>query len=245
LLILNGTVYVPYGGFFGDCGDYHGWVVGVPLGQPQRVFAWHTRGRGGGIWAPGGIAGAGEAPYVATGNALGAREWADGEAVFRLKSDLHPSDRSADFFATANWRALDDRDADLGGTNPLPHDLPSGGGTQPVVLALGEDGRAYLLDRHNLGGIGGSLVAERVSTEPIRTAPAVYPSAGGLMVAFEGAGARCPAGQRGDLTVLKIARHAARHYDGLVRRGGGWRFADRHDDKWQCQSDRVDAWRGS
>jgi hypothetical protein len=125
--------------------------------------------------------------------------------VFRLKSDLHPSDRSADFFATANWRALDDRDADLGGTNPLPHDLPSGGGTQPVVLALGEDGRAYLLDRHNLGGIGGSLVAERVSTEPIRTAPAVYPSAGGLMVAFEGAGARCPAGQRGDLTVLKIA----------------------------------------
>ena len=46
LLILNGTVYVPYGGFFGDCGDYHGWVVGVSLADPQHVSAWWTRGRG-------------------------------------------------------------------------------------------------------------------------------------------------------------------------------------------------------
>jgi outer membrane protein assembly factor BamB len=205
LLIFNGMLYVPYGGFFGDCGDYHGWVIGVPLGDPQHPPAWRTRGRGGGIWAPGGIASDGEALYVATGNTLGAREWSDGEAVFRLKPDLNRSERSADFFAPADWRALDDRDADLGGTNPLPLDLASGGGTQPVLLALGKDGRAYLLDRHNLGGIGGSLVAERVSTEPIRTAPAAYPGAGGTLVAFQGAGARCPAGQRGDLTVLNIA----------------------------------------
>jgi hypothetical protein len=86
----------------------------------------------------------------------------------------------------------------------LPLDLPSGGGAQPVVLALGKDERAYLLDRRNLGGIGGSLVAERVATYPIRTAPAAFPVDDGVFVAFQGRGAHCPSGQRGDLTTLKI-----------------------------------------
>jgi hypothetical protein len=207
LLLLNGTLYVPYGGFFGDCGSYHGWVVAVSLADPQRVSAWRTRGRGGGIWAPGGIAGDGQALFVATGNTLGARDWADGEAVFRLHPDLRRSERSNDFFAAADWRALDSRDADLGGTNPLPLDLPGG---QPVVLALGKDEKAYLLDRYNLGGFGGSLVTERVATYPIRTAPATYPAANAMFVAFQAAGAHCPAGQRGDLTVLKIGTGAGR-----------------------------------
>ena len=202
LLLLNGTLYVPYGGFFGDCGDYHGWVVGVPLGNPQGVSVWRTRGRGGGIWAPGGIASDGQALYVSTGNTLGARDWADGEAVFRLAPDLHHSERSNDFFAATDWRALDSRDADLGGTNPLPLEQPGG---QPVVLALGKDEKAYLLDRYNLGGFGGSQLAERASTYPIRTAPAAYPAAGAVFVAFQGRGVHCPAGQGGDLTVLRIA----------------------------------------
>src|SRR5262249_32311712 len=29
LAFLNGTLYVLYGGMFGDCGTYHGWVVDV------------------------------------------------------------------------------------------------------------------------------------------------------------------------------------------------------------------------
>ncbi|TMJ57145.1 MAG: hypothetical protein E6G81_12965 [Alphaproteobacteria bacterium] len=202
LLLLDGALYVPYGGFYGDCGDYHGWVVGVKLDDQRHVFAWRTRGRGGGIWAPGGIASDGQALYVATGNTLGARDWADGEAVFRLNPDLRHAERNHDFFAATDWRALDSRDADLGGTNPLPFDLPGG---QPVVLALGKDEKAYLLDRYNLGGFGGSLVTERVTAGPIRTAPAVYPAAGAMLVAFQGRGAHCPAGQSGDLTVLRIA----------------------------------------
>jgi outer membrane protein assembly factor BamB len=202
LAILNGTLYVPYGGFYGDCGDYHGWVVGVPLADPQRVISWRTRGRGAGIWAPGGIASDGVSLYVATGNTVGARDWADGEAVFRLSPDLRHSERSADFFAASDWRALDSRDADLGGSNPLPFDLPGG---PPVVLALGKDEKAYLIDRSNLGGFGGSLLAERVSTYPIRTAPAAYRTADAMFVALQGHGAPCPNGQGGDLTVLRIA----------------------------------------
>jgi hypothetical protein len=208
LLILGRTLYVPFGGHFGDCGTYHGWVVGVRLDDPRRVSFWRTRGRGGGIWAPGGVASDGQSLYVATGNTEGATEWADGEAVFRLTPDLRHSEAKADFFAPPDWRALDERDADLGGTNPLPLDLRSGAGKRPVVLALGKDERAYLLDPLNLGGIGGSLLAERVATYPIRTAPAAYPAADGVFVAFEGPGAGCPGAsgrrERGGLTVLHI-----------------------------------------
>jgi hypothetical protein len=205
LTILSGNLYVPYGGFYGDCGDYHGWVVGVSLRDPQHVFAWRSRGRGAGIWAPGGISSDGEALYAATGNTLDVAEWSDGEAVLRLAPDLQHSERRTDFFAPADWHALDDRDADLGGSNPLLLDLPGAGGAQKMVLALGKDERGYLLDRHNLGGIGGSLVAGQVSTYPIRTAAAAYTGPDGVHVAFEGAGAHCSAWwSRGGVTVLRL-----------------------------------------
>src|SRR5207245_105354 len=92
-------------------------------------------------------------------------------------------------------------------TNPLPLDLPSTSGRpEPFVLALGKDGRAYLLNRDNLGGIGGSLAAALVSKYAIRTAPAAYPSSNGMFVAFHGQGADCPAPRlASNLSVLKIS----------------------------------------
>jgi hypothetical protein len=205
LTILAGWVHVPYSGHFGDCGDYRGWVIGIRLADPRNVSAWSTRGRGGGIWAPGGISSDGRSLFAATGNTIGVGSWSDGEAVFRLAPDLHHSDRPQDFFAPADWHALDERDADLGGTNPIPLDVPSPGGPEPLVLALGKDAHAYILDRNNLGGIGGSLVSETVAARPIRTAPAAYPAADGIFVAFQGEGAHCPNPRRdNNLTVLKI-----------------------------------------
>ena len=38
LAVVNGIVYVPYSGYFGDCGGYHGTVVGVHIDNPKRVF---------------------------------------------------------------------------------------------------------------------------------------------------------------------------------------------------------------
>jgi PQQ-like domain len=206
LTILNGRLYVPFGGHFGDCGDYHGWVLGISLANPREVVAWKTPARGGGIWAPGGIASDGQALYVATGNTFGARSWMGGEAVIRLAPDLQAANDKRDFFAPENWRALDARDADLGGSNPVL--LAPAAGAPARVLALGKDGHAYLLDRGNLGGIGGSLVNETVSMQPIRTAPAAYAVGDAAFVAFQGAGARCP-GRSGNLTVLKIAAREA------------------------------------
>jgi outer membrane protein assembly factor BamB len=205
LTILDGMIYVPFGGHFGDCGNYHGWVVAFPLDAPKSVRAWSTRAKGGGIWAPGGISSDGHALYVATGNTFDANTWSDGEAVFRLTPDLRRTDQKQDFFAPADWRTLDNRDADLGGTNPLPIDVTTNGTTQSLVLALGKDGHAYLLEHNNLGGIGGELVNTRVSGEPIRTAPAVFTTPDGAFVAFQGKGIDCPSRKRsGDLTVLHI-----------------------------------------
>jgi hypothetical protein len=205
LALRDGWVYVPYGGHYGDCGDYRGGVVGIRLSDPRDIVSWSTRGPGGGIWAPGGIASDGRSLFVATGNTIDASTWSDGEAVFRLAPDLRRDDRPQNFFAPSDWRALDARDADLGGTNPLPLDVPSPGGRTTLLLALGKDGRAYLLDRDRLGGIGGSLVSEIVSTRAIRTAPAAYPAADGVFVAFQGQGAHCPPSSRGrGLTVLQI-----------------------------------------
>src|SRR5438132_1860659 len=184
LVILDGRVYVPYGGHYGDCGDYRGWVVGIRLRDARDVVSWSTRGRGGGIWAPGGIASDGRSLFVATGNTIDLTTWSDGEAVFRLAPDLHRDDSPQSYFAPSDWRTLDDRDADLGGTNPLPIDLPGAGGSAALLLALGKDARAYLLDRNRLGGIGGSLLSETVATREILAAPAAYRASDGVYVAF-------------------------------------------------------------
>ena len=64
--LLDSTIYVAFGGHFGDCGDYHGWVVGFSLPDPRRVISFETRARGGGIWAPGGLLALSLAPGLPT-----------------------------------------------------------------------------------------------------------------------------------------------------------------------------------
>jgi outer membrane protein assembly factor BamB len=207
LTILGNRVYVPFGGNYGDCGAYHGWVVGISIDDPTDVKGWRTRAHAGGIWAPGGISSDGKSLFVATGNTIDAAQWGDGEAIIRLVPDLGHSLREEDYFAPSNWHELDDGDADLGGTGPLPFDIGSGNTAEARIIALGKDGRAYVLDRNHLGGIGGELAASTVSTGRIVTAPAAYSVAGSDLIAFGGDGSDCP-DESGDLTVLKIGAGA-------------------------------------
>ncbi|MEX3933842.1 hypothetical protein AB4Y32_18890 [Paraburkholderia phymatum] len=201
LVILDGQLFVPYGGNFGDCGGYHGWVVGLRLDSAGVSGVWMTRGVKGGIWAPGGIVVADRSLFVATGNTGGVESWADGEAIVRLATDLKRPASGRDTFAPANWRELDESDLDVGGTNPMPIDL----GGRRLIVGLGKDGKAYVLDRDNLGGIGGALVVQQVSSPEIRTGPASYPAQNGVYIAFHGSGVACPAGQDGaGLVVLRI-----------------------------------------
>ena len=56
LTVIGTNLYVPYGGLYGDCSTYHGWIVGMPLTNPTNVVAWATSVNGGGAWSVGGIA---------------------------------------------------------------------------------------------------------------------------------------------------------------------------------------------
>jgi outer membrane protein assembly factor BamB len=206
LTFLDGSIYVAFGGHFGDCGNYHGWLVGVSLHEPHKLVSFATRARGGGIWAPGGLGVVGHDLYFATGNTFGAGNWSDGEAVFRAGADLRRSDNKRDYFAPSDWKMLDAGDLDLGGSNPLPLDVSGAGGGQALLLALGKDRKAYLLDRSDLGGIGGQIAVETVSNTRIITSPAAYPLGNDVLVAFQAPGAHCMKADAGnELTVLKIS----------------------------------------
>src|SRR5204863_9983366 len=61
-------VQFSYSGYLGDCGNYHGWVVGVDINNPANVHGWATTALGGGIWGHSGVASGGMNTFVITGN---------------------------------------------------------------------------------------------------------------------------------------------------------------------------------
>src|SRR5437762_277301 len=87
--IVGNILYVGYGSMR-DCSLWHGWLVGVPMGDPSTVTAWaaatNTGTFGGAIWGVGGIASDGVNPFVTTGNTYGTDStWSGGEAVIRFQ----------------------------------------------------------------------------------------------------------------------------------------------------------------
>jgi len=183
LAIVSNIVYVPYGGLYGDCGTYHGWIVGVPLNNPSNVMAWATVANGGGAWGVGGIASDGVNPFIATGNTFNAGTWGGGEAIIRLQTGPVFSGLTNDYWAPNNWSNLDAGDLDLGGSGPLLVDVPGATPSQ-LVVALGKDGNAYLLNRTNLGGVGLPLAQAHVSGSHIVQAAATYQTIQGTYVVF-------------------------------------------------------------
>jgi len=186
--LLNGIVYVPYSGHLGDCGNYHGWVVGVPINNPSTVTAWATSApRGGGIWGHGGVASDGTNMLAVTGNTFQTGgQWGNGEAVIRLRPGPVFSGNSTDYWAPTNWLALDNQDKDLGGCGPV---LITVNGATPsrLVLALGKDGKAYLLNRDNLGGIRAPVASAQVATSVRGQAAATYRTRQGTYFVFRAA----------------------------------------------------------
>jgi outer membrane protein assembly factor BamB len=150
LSFANGRVYVPFGGLAGDCGQYRGYIVGVPItvtgpGTPQ-VFAVPTARRGA-IWTPSGVVidGAGSV-FVATGDAQSTTTFDYGNAVIHLTPDLQISD----FWAPRDFAKLSAGDTDLGSVAPtlLGNNL---------LFQTGKSGLGYLLHSDNLGKVGGEI----------------------------------------------------------------------------------------
>jgi outer membrane protein assembly factor BamB len=153
LALSHGRVYVSYGGLYGDCGEYHGWVVAAQAARPTSAPLTYRvpTEREGGIWAPSGPAVAGNGDVlVATGNGSSTSSFDFGNAVIRLSPTLQ---RRA-FFAPRDSTDLNLGDVDLGSTGPLL--LPG-----ERSFAIGKSGDGYLLGS-NLGGIEGELHSQRV-----------------------------------------------------------------------------------
>ena len=140
LALGNGRVYVSYGGHVGDCGRYHGWVVGADVTDPARQVSFQVApdGAGGAIWQSGGapaVDAAGNV-YVTTGNANpfppqgGPDRKRYTESVVKLSPELRPL---ADYKDTTAGG-----DEDLSTGNPVL--LPGG-----RVFAVGKTQTGFLL----------------------------------------------------------------------------------------------------
>ena len=152
LSIVGNILYVPYGGHAGDCGTYHGWLVGIQINDPTIVMAWATDAIGGGAgprealpamepicsWRPGTLS----TPAV-TGAAV------KQSFVFNRARSLPEIPATTGRLLIGSISTRRCRSGRLGSI--------AGGrsrrNTFQLVVALGKDGNAYLLNRDNLGGI--------------------------------------------------------------------------------------------
>jgi outer membrane protein assembly factor BamB len=154
-LALDGSmVYIPYGGLYGDCSDYHGWVVGMSTASPVSTgkVTWQTPTEKAGIWAPPGpVVAADGSIYVATGNGVPVNVAEDSDSVIRLSPSLSVEGS----FTPADYAELSADDLDLGSTSPVL--LPGG-----LVFEAGKQGVGYVLSGGDLGGIGGQLASSAV-----------------------------------------------------------------------------------
>jgi hypothetical protein len=161
LALANGYVYIPYGGLYGDCGPYHGWLTAInENGQGSLITYQVPTGREGAIW------GGGDGPVVdqsgdllvATGNSDATSTFDYGDAVLKLSPATSPPITLLDYFAPSNWAALNSGDVDLGSTEPVT--LSSN-----YLFQIGKEGVGYILNANSLGRIGGQVYSSQVCTE--------------------------------------------------------------------------------
>jgi len=215
LSLVGGTLYVAYGGHVGDCGPYHGWVIGINAANPSMKGGWATGGQGEGIWAAAGMASDGNGVFAATGNRTGggSSTHQDSEEVVRVtglgtRADTYyPTTPMSG--QTARWQAMDSADADMGSINPVYMEVP-GATPSKIVAQLSKDGHLYLLDAAALGGANGHKVDFTVagSGMSIHTAPGAYRTAMGSYFVFSTTSNAnmCPGGVSGRAVVaVRIA----------------------------------------
>jgi outer membrane protein assembly factor BamB len=154
LVVANGRVYIGFGGLAGDCGQYRGRLLGVPVtGQGPTIAYTVPVAREGAIWSGGGAPAVDAAGnlYVSVGNGSSTTIYDGSDSVLELSPDLALRSR----FAPSVWASDNATDADLGSMSPAL--LEDG-----WVVIAGKNGTGYVLRAGDLGGIGGE-----VSSAPI------------------------------------------------------------------------------
>ncbi|HEV2034371.1 MAG TPA: PQQ-binding-like beta-propeller repeat protein [Candidatus Dormibacteraeota bacterium] len=154
LALGSGYVYVPFGGLYGDCGYYNGFLEAMPVAGGPVLSYRVPSVREAGIWTAAGptIAPSGSV-YIVTGNGTSQSSFDYSNTVVELVPDLSSVQS---YFTPSNWVSLNESDTDLGsvGATLLP--------TLGVVVAIGKEGVAYLLKADKLGGVGGQLASAQV-----------------------------------------------------------------------------------
>jgi polyvinyl alcohol dehydrogenase (cytochrome) len=152
MTLLDGRLYVEFGGLSGDCGQYHGYVVGVDEARTGGFVSYQVPSqREAGIWGTGGavVPPAGNL-YVATGNGSSnsLAHFDEGNAVV----ELSPALRRLGYWAPSDWVDLNEQDWDLGSASPVA--VPD----TTLLFAAGKPADAgnvgYLMRDGRLGGIG-------------------------------------------------------------------------------------------
>jgi PQQ-like domain len=144
LTLLDGRVWVPFGGLAGDCGQYKGRLVGVPVGNGEPVAYTVPTTREAGIWTPPGATVLDGHLLVAVGNGEsvgGTYDFSD--SVLELAGT-----RLVDSFSPSSWAGDNAADLDLGSQGPAVV------GKKWIFIA-GKSGTGYVLRAGHLGGIGG------------------------------------------------------------------------------------------
>ena len=140
-----------FGGNYGDCSSYHGWVVSVPeTGGAAETFAVDSGGgeSQGAIWMGGAapVVDASGNIWVEAGNGSvtsSSGPYDNSDSVL----ELSPALALLQYFAPSTWASDNARDLDLSAAPALLSD--------GEVVAGSKGGPAYLLDGTHLGGIGG------------------------------------------------------------------------------------------
>lgn len=200
LSLVSGILYVAFGGYCGDQGNYKGWVQAVDTTDPSKLAGWATMDtRQGGIWCPGGMPSDGNGVFAVTGNVQSAsgpdHSTSDSEEVIRITGlGVGNHDTKNLFFPTEWATPMNSKDLDFGSSSPtiltVPNSTPSS-----IMVAPAKNGRVYFLDSNNLGGSLGQLadlaVAD-VMSQSVYTAPTAYTTSTGVYAAITtGTGSQC------------------------------------------------------
>jgi hypothetical protein len=205
LSLVNGILYVPYSGYVGDCGKYHGRVVAVSTSNPNTVGQWMTSDEGGGIWATGGLASDGNGVIATTGNFVPNQTAPDTHGDSEQVTRVTGMGTKADYFYPTTWKDMDKADGDFGSVNPMVIDVP-GATPSKLVVAIEKGGKGYLLDAAQLRGTtsgtaagGQKAMFTLANALAIFGAPASYRTAMGTYIVMTANmnAAGCPDGGTG------------------------------------------------
>ena len=169
LLLANGVVYIAWGSH-GDLGPYHGWLLGYNASTLQQVAVWNStpNGSGGGIWQ------GGDGPSAdSSGNIYAIPEngtfdantgGADYGGSFVKLSTQGGGLTLVDYFTPYNQAYLNSNNWAPGTSAPVLVPVQTGTTYPNIVLGVGKDGTAWLVNQNNMGGYNSSSNSQIIQT---------------------------------------------------------------------------------